>query len=414
MKKNFKQLTITILMMAMVVFFANFAPAKAATEVPISKITVPKTLAVKTGETKTIKVTVGPENTTSTIKVTWTVDAKGAFTASKGATSITVKGTAAGTGTISASIKEYNSAGKAIKAYSAKTTVTVSKSVALTGISLSKTSASLNKGGTLDLSVNYKPADTTDSKTVTWTSSNSSIASVSAGKVTAKAPGTATITAKVGNKTATCKITVKAPITSLSLSKTAVTVEIGKTAGLSVSFAPANTTDSKTVTWTSSNTKVATVSNGTIKGVAAGTATITAKMGSKSVTCKVTVKATAAKFVSAAACYDKLNAYRKSAKLGNLTKDAALEKVAQQRAKELVESFSHKRPNGESGLTLIKGNVYKGENIAKGQKNCDAVMTAWYNSEGHRANMLGKNYTKVGVAGYEYNGVIYWVMVFSS
>ncbi|MBQ7145490.1 MAG: serine protease, partial [Lachnospiraceae bacterium] len=45
---------------------------------------------------------------------------------------------------------------------------------------------------------------------------------------------------------------------------------------------------------------------------------------------------------------------------------------------------------------------------------CAAVMSAWFNSASHKANMLGKNYTKVGVAGYEVNGTIYWVMVFSS
>ena len=414
MKKSLKKITITLLTLVLVTLFVSFVPAKAATEVPITKVTVPSKLALLTGETKTINITVAPANTTSTIKVTWTVEAGGAFTVTQGATSIKVKGTAAGTGTISAVIKEYNTAGKVIKAFSSKTTVTVTKKVALSSISLSKTSATLNKGNTLTLTVNYNPSNTTDSKDVTWTSSNTSVASVSAGKITAKAPGTATITAKVGSKTATCKVTVKAPITSLSLSKTTATVEVGKSVALSVTYAPANTTDSKTVTWTSSNTKVATVSNGTIKGVAAGTATITAKMGSKTVTCKVTVKQAAPKFVSVTACYDKLNAYRKSAKLGNLTKDANLEKIAQQRAKELVESFSHKRPDGTSGLSLIKGNVYKGENIAKGQKTCDAVMSAWYNSEGHKANMLGSNYTKVGVAGYEYNGVIYWVMVFSS
>ena len=94
--------------------------------------------------------------------------------------------------------------------------------------------------------------------------------------------------------------------------------------------------------------------------------------------------------------------------------DANLEKVAQTRAKELVTLYSHKRPNGESGLTLIKGNLYKGENIAMGQKTCAAVMSAWFNSASHKANMLGANYTKVGVAGYVVNNQVYWVMVFSS
>ena len=76
--------------------------------------------------------------------------------------------------------------------------------------------------------------------------------------------------------------------------------------------------------------------------------------------------------------------------------------------------FSHTRPNGKSGLTLIKGNLHKGENIAKGQKTGKEVTQAWYNSAGHRKNMLRKEFKKVGIACYEYNGVTYWAQVFSS
>ena len=89
-------------------------------------------------------------------------------------------------------------------------------------------------------------------------------------------------------------------------------------------------------------------------------------------------------------------------------------KAAKQRAKELVTKYSHTRPNGTSCFTLVPGNLYKGENIAKGQKTCKAVSVAWYNSTGHRANMLRKQFKKVGIACYEYNGVTYWAQVFSS
>ena len=412
--KNTIKMTI-IALAALVMTFVFAVPAQAATEVPLSKVSMLGSVSLMTGDSKTISISTAPANTTSKIQVTWTVTANGAFTVTKNATSIVVKATAAGSGTITASIKELNSAGRHIKTYTAKTTVTVTKKVALSSISLNKTSATLNKGNTLNLTVAYNPTNTTDSKTVTWTSSNTSVLHVSsAGKVTALAAGTATITAKVGSKTATCKITVKNPITKLSLSQTSATLEVGKKLGLTVSYAPANTTDSKTVTWTSSNTAVATVSNGTITAKAAGTATITAKMGSKTATCTVTVKAVAPKFVNVDACYSTLTTYRKNAKLSALKKDATLEGIAQTRAKELVKKYSHTRPDGTSGLSLIKGNVYKGENIAMGQKTCADVMTAWYNSAGHKANMLSKNYTKVGVAGYQVNGVIYWVMVFSS
>ncbi len=80
--------------------------------------------------------------------------------------------------------------------------------VALTGISLSNTSLSMFTGDTKELTVTYKPSNTTDNKSVTWSTSDKSVATVINGKITAIGVGTATITAKVGTFTATCKITV--------------------------------------------------------------------------------------------------------------------------------------------------------------------------------------------------------------
>lgn len=120
------------------------------------------------------------------------------------------------------------------------------------------------------------------------------------------------------------------------------------------------------------------------------------------------------KFVNVKKCYSRLNNYRKAKNRVALKRNAALEKVAKVRAKEIVRKFSHTRPNGRSGLSMIKGNVYKGENIAMGQKTCREVSIAWYRSPGHRSNMMFKKYRKVGIAGFKYNGIIYWVQVFSS
>ncbi len=83
--------------------------------------------------------------------------------------------------------------------------------IAVTGISLNKTTLSLAVGGNEILTSTVLPTNATN-KTVTWTSSNNSIASVANGKITAVAAGTATITAKAGDKTATCMVTV-APVT---------------------------------------------------------------------------------------------------------------------------------------------------------------------------------------------------------
>ena len=84
--------------------------------------------------------------------------------------------------------------------------------IPMTGIKLNTTSLSLFNGDSSNLSVSYQPTNTTDNKTVTWSSSNNSVATVSNGKVTAVGKGEATITAKVGSFTATCKITVNANV----------------------------------------------------------------------------------------------------------------------------------------------------------------------------------------------------------
>ena len=204
-------------------------------------------------------------------------------------------------------------------------------------------------------------------------------------------------------------------ITSFKLSKTSVTISEGKSVSLGISYGYKGTKptskDLKNITWKSSNSNVAIVKGGVIKGNKAGTAKITATFGGKTATC--TVKVTA---INVNAAYTELNKYRKNAKLATLKKDANLEKIAKIRAKEMATTgkFSHTRPNGKSGLTLITGNKHKGENIAKGQTTAAEVTKAWYNSKGHRDNMLRKQFTKVGIACYTHNGVTYWAQVFSS
>ena len=109
--------------------------------------------------------------------------------------------------------------------------------------------------------------------------------------MTAVAVGTATITAKAGDKTATCTVTVTPnviPVTGINIFPTSVSIEVGKTKKLTATVSPSNATD-KTVTWSSSKESVATVDNGTVTAVAEGTATITAKAGDKTATCEVTV-----------------------------------------------------------------------------------------------------------------------------
>ena len=90
------------------------------------------------------------------------------------------------------------------------TPVDPSQDVAVTGITVSPGSAQLAVGGTVTLTATVMPDNATD-KTVTWSTSNSAVATVAGGLVTGVAAGSATITAKAGDKTASCAITVAEP-----------------------------------------------------------------------------------------------------------------------------------------------------------------------------------------------------------
>ena len=91
--------------------------------------------------------------------------------------------------------------------------------------------------------------------------------------------------------------------------------------------------------------------------------------------------------------------------------------AAEIRAKEIVTSFSHTRPNGSSFATALteSGVNFKtaGENIAWGQKTPQEVMNVWMNSQGHRANILNTTFTEIGIGVYqEPSGTMYWTQLF--
>lgn len=107
--------------------------------------------------------------------------------------------------------------------------------------------------------------------------------------------------------------------------------------------------------------------------------------------------------------------------LGELTYDPVLEKVAMQRAAEIIFKWSHTRPNGESCSTAFPGSyTAMGENIAKGQTSVEQAFISWredekdYDGQGHRRNMLGRKFTAIGIAHVIYNGQHYWVQEFGA
>ena len=238
----------------------NEVEAKAKVKLNKTKLTLVK------GKSYTLKV-MGNKK-----KIKWsTSNKKVAIVNSKGK----VTGKKAGTCTITAKIGS--------KKYKCKVTVK-------NPIKLNKTKVTLNKGKTYTLKVSGTK------KKVTWSSSNKKVATVnSKGKVTAKKKGIVTITAKADGLTVKSKVTVKNPTKSvavdmLSLDITSVSLNKGNTYKMKVTVFPLNATN-KAVTYTTSNKSVVTVSNGIVKAVGVGTATVTAKSSNgKTVSCKFTVK----------------------------------------------------------------------------------------------------------------------------
>lgn len=87
------------------------------------------------------------------------------------------------------------------------------------------------------------------------------------------------------------------------------------------------------------------------------------------------------------------------------------------RAEEIVEYFSHTRPDGISCFTILRGVPYNtcGENIAAGRSSAEATVDQWMNSDGHRANILNPDFKKLGVGYcYDENSTYkhYWVQLF--
>ncbi len=247
-------------------------------------ITLNKTQAtINNGETLQLTATVSPSNVNNSA-VTWSSSNTSVATVSSNGL-VTAK--SRGNATITATTTDGTN-------LSASCSVTVNQLA--TGISLNKTQATLVDGTTLQLTATVSPSNA-NNKTVTWSTSNSNVATVSSsGLVTAQNPGTTTITVATtdgSNLSATCQVTVTAQVaTGISLNKASASIVVDKTLQLTATVSPSTTTN-QSVSWTSSNTSVAVVnSNGLVTAKAVGTATITATTqdGSNlSASCQVTV-----------------------------------------------------------------------------------------------------------------------------
>jgi uncharacterized protein YjdB len=234
--------------------------------IPVTGIALDKAaLSLNKGETGALTAAYTPATTTQQ-GLTWSSSNPAVATVSGNGT---VTAVAAGSADITA-------ASTANSSVFAACTVTVT--VPLTGISLNPNPLTITGAGTTgSFTVTYVPADTTQTG-VSWSSSNPAVATVSGGRVTAVAGGTAFITAtSTANSTVTANATVNVviPLTGITLNQTSLSLSKGGTGALTVAYTPTTTTQTG-VTWSSSDPAVATVSDGAVTAVGSGTATITA------------------------------------------------------------------------------------------------------------------------------------------
>ena len=252
----------------------------AVTGVSLSK----RDLPLVKGATEMLIATVSPTDATNK-KVIWSSNNSSVATVENGQ----VTAMSAGNATVTVTTEDGN--------HPATCEVVVTDLVPVTGVTLSQTELSLEKGETADLTATVSPADATNQK-VTWSSNNTTVATVENGKVTAVSGGKATIsvTTEDGNHTATCEVTVTEEdvvLTGLQLSPSETRLKVGGEATLSVSYEPAGASQ-REVTWSTSDAAIVTVdANGKIKGIAVGEATITVESKTNTsikATCSVSVE----------------------------------------------------------------------------------------------------------------------------
>lgn len=215
---------------------------------------------------------------------------------------------------------------------------------------LDKKTAAVYAGRTVTLKATSNDKDAK----ATFTSSNTKVATVSStGVVKGVKAGTATITASYGNAKATCKVTVKA--STIKFAKKTATVYTGKTVTVKATATP-----SATIKYTSSNTKVATVNSktGAVKGLKAGTVTITATSGKLKATYKLTVKNPTFSLTKSSATIQKgktTTIKSKAAPAGKVTYTSSNRKVATVTSKGVVKGIK----KGKATITVKCNGITK-------------------------------------------------------
>jgi len=295
---------------------------------------------------------------------------------------------------------------------SAKVTVIVP----VESISLEMNEISMNRGDSVALTVILYPDDATNLR-VSYESSNERVATVSVdGTINAVGAGTAVISISVGGAREEIAVTVNVPVTGISVSTDRRTYQIGDQCRYTVRITPEDCSD-KAYTVSVSKDGIILNDDNSFTCEAGGEVTITAT-ASNGITDSQTIT-----IIDLAAFADEVfrltNAERAAVGLSPLYPRSELAQIAEIRAYEIIQLFSHDRPDGREFSTVFTDNDvsyhFAGENLAAGQRTPTEAVRGWMNSPGHRENMLRREYGHLGVAvTMDGNGRLYWTQMFSN
>ena len=340
---------------------ANVSPGESDDSNTVSATSIKlssDSITVAVGEKATISATLEPKNTTD--KITWTSSKNDIATVT--AEGI-ITGIKAGTACVTAEVNSNVVATALVTVTQSDQTAPQQPSQVIinpTEIKLDKTSENVKIGTTVKLKATIIPNNASNTS-ITWTSSDNNIATVSDGVVTGKKIGTTTITAKTYNgKVATAKIMVISdasaivPVTSIKVSPTSTSIKVGSTVTISASITPENATE-KQISWASSDNDIATVSSGgVVMGKKVGTVTITAKTASGRIA-TATVKITADTSNTIPATGIKLSAKSATIKVGGTYRLTAL--VEPTNATNRVIDWS----SSDTNIAAVTGGIVTGK-----------------------------------------------------
>ena len=248
------------------------------TNIPVTGVTVNNS-SVTLSVTQTIQITASivPSNATNQ-NVQWTTNNSGVATVTNGL--ITAVSVGSAIITVTTTDGSYTA------------TIAVTVQIGVVSVSVSPSSVTLRPNQTTQVTATVLPSNAPN-KTVTWSSSNTNVANVNnTGLITSVANGNATVTVRTqsNNKTAIVSVTVTTLVTGITVSPTTVSLTPGRSQQITATVLP-STASNKTVTWSSSNSSIATVGNhGLITGVRIGTTSVIAKTQDGNKTATITVR----------------------------------------------------------------------------------------------------------------------------